>query len=399
MKITALRKTWFSGASLAAVLLVSGLSPVEARAIADDHTAAHAEQSRDAGEAINDSWITTKVKSKLLADGDVSGLDVSVETRNNVVYLSGEAESQAQVTRATQLARETEGVTRVDATALRVETATGQVRDAVGADRASDRAPAHTTGAGTQARDRTADRTADRTTGRSADRDEGRTAGEAVGDAWITTKVNSKLAVDGDVSVFDISVETRDNVVHLSGEVENQAQIDQAVRLARETEGVTRVDASELRVETTAGQARRAGAERDRTDARTDARTTDARDERGTRAAPGTTAAPRTGTATGTGTGAGMRTDGTTRTADRDDDRRGAGEAVGDAWITTKVKSKLLADGDVSGFDISVETRDNVVHLSGEVETQAQINEAVRLAADTEGVTRVDASALRIGGN
>jgi len=398
MKITALRKTWFSGASLAAVLLVSGLSPVEARAIADDHTAAHAEQSRDAGEVINDSWITTKVKSKLLADGDVSGLDVSVKTRDNVVYLSGEAESQAQVTRATQLARETEGVTRVDATALRVETATGQVRDAVGADRASDRATAHTTGAGTQARERTADR-ADRTTGRAADRDEGRTAGEAVGDAWITTKVNSKLAVDGDVSVFDISVETRDNVVHLSGEVENQAQIDQAVRLARETEGVTRVDASELRIETAAGQARRAGTERDRTDARTDARTTEARDARGTRAAPGTTAAPRTGTATGTGTGAGMRTDAGTRTADRDDDRRGAGEAAGDAWITTKVNSKLAVDGDVSVFDISVETRDNVVHLSGEVESQAQIDQAVRLARETEGVTRVDASRLVIGGN
>lgn len=220
MKITALRKTWISGASLAAVLLVSGLSPVEARAIADDHSAAHAEQSRDAGEVVNDSWITTKVKSKLLADGDVSGLDVSVETRNNVVYLSGEAESQAQVTRATQLARETEGVTRVDATALRVETATGQVREAVGMDRDRDRD--------------------------TAGQSERRNPGEAVGDAWITTKVKSKLLADGDVSGFDISVETRDNVVHLSGSVETQAQIDEAVRLAAETEGVARVDASAL---------------------------------------------------------------------------------------------------------------------------------------------------------
>jgi osmotically-inducible protein OsmY len=47
-------------------------------------------------------------------------------------------------------------------------------------------------------------------------------------------------------------------------------------------------------------------------------------------------------------------------------------------------------------MDISVETRDYIVHLSGEVETQAQIDQAVRLAADTEGVARVDASQLRI---
>jgi osmotically-inducible protein OsmY len=120
MKITALRKTWFSGASLAAVLLVSGLSPVEARAIADDHTAAHAEQSRNTGEVVNDAWITTKVKSKLLADGDVSGFDISVETRDNVVHLSGEVETQAQINEAVRLAADTEGVTRVDASALRI---------------------------------------------------------------------------------------------------------------------------------------------------------------------------------------------------------------------------------------------------------------------------------------
>lgn len=260
MKITALRKTWMSGASLAAVLFVTGLTPAEARVIADDHTAAHAEESRTAGEAVGDAWITTKVKSKLLADGDVSGLDISVETRNNVVYLSGEAESQTQVTRASELARDTEGVTRVDATALRVETATGQVRDAVDgtsprSGRADERAGNAYADRGAAGPDRAnhGDRAGaygdrDRTD-RTGDRDTDRTAGEAINDGWISTKVNTKLATSGDVSVFDISVETRDGVVHLEGEVESQAQIDEAVRLATDTEGVVRVDSSGLRIE------------------------------------------------------------------------------------------------------------------------------------------------------
>lgn len=274
---TTLRNTWISGASLAAVLLVSGLTPVEARAIADDHTAAHAEQSRDAGEVVNDSWITTKVKSKLLADGNVSGFDISVETRDNVVHLSGEVETQSQVDHAVSIARDTEGVARVDATELRFDTAVGQVRDAVaGSDeeyrsepmstqapeaqpqpesRYEDRSTTRTnpdaqhqaesnTGRDTMGADRHMDRDhTDRDT-----RDTDRSVGEATGDAWLTTKVKSKLLADGDVSGFDISVETRDDVVHLSGEVENQAQHDTAVRLATETEGVANVDHSALRI-------------------------------------------------------------------------------------------------------------------------------------------------------
>lgn len=281
---TTLRNTWISGAGLAAVLLVSGLTPVEARAIADDHSAAHAEQSRDAGEVVNDSWITTKVKSKLVADGDVSGFDISVETRNNVVHLSGEVETQAQVDHAVSIARDTEGVARVDATELRFDTAVGQVRDAVaGSDeefrsqpmstqapeaqpqpesRYEDRARTTTEpDAQRQAESNTGRDTTtmgtdrDRTTGQAGDTDRG--MGEAAGDAWITTKVNAKLLADGDVSAFDISVETRDDVVHLDGEVETQAHYDTAVRLARETEGVARVDSSQLRVTGAGDDARR----------------------------------------------------------------------------------------------------------------------------------------------
>jgi hyperosmotically inducible protein len=70
------------------------------------------------------------------------------------------------------------------------------------------------------------------------------------------------------------------------------------------------------------------------------------------------------------------------------------GEAIDDTWITTKVKSKLLADENVTGSDISVETKDNVVHLVGVVRTVEERAVAIRIAENTEGVRGVEADDL-----
>lgn len=75
---------------------------------------------RDSDQPIDDTWITTKVKSSLLADSDVAGLDVEVETLNGVVTLSGQVEEQAQIDHATRIAREIEGVTDVQTAGLTV---------------------------------------------------------------------------------------------------------------------------------------------------------------------------------------------------------------------------------------------------------------------------------------
>ncbi|WP_149194344.1 BON domain-containing protein [Luteimonas suaedae] len=69
-------------------------------------------------------------------------------------------------------------------------------------------------------------------------------------------------------------------------------------------------------------------------------------------------------------------------------------QPVDDTWITTKVKSSLLADTDVAGLQIDVETVNGVVTLSGDVEEQSQIEEARRIAADIDGVVEVDTSGL-----
>ena len=69
-------------------------------------------------------------------------------------------------------------------------------------------------------------------------------------DAGITTSVKSKLATDDLVKAHEVNVDTANHVVTLSGDVETAAQKDQAVRLARETQGVRDV-IDQLRVSPT----------------------------------------------------------------------------------------------------------------------------------------------------
>ena len=60
-----------------------------------------------------------------------------------------------------------------------------------------------------------------------------------------------------------------------------------------------------------------------------------------------------------------------------------------DTVITTKVKSALLADSDVKGLDVAVETSKGVVSLSGAVNNQTQIDRAAKIAGEVEGVHSV----------
>jgi osmotically-inducible protein OsmY len=65
------------------------------------------------GEYLDDSAITTKVKTKLFGDPTLSGFAISVETFRGRVILSGFVNSQAQVDRAIALAREVPGAREV----------------------------------------------------------------------------------------------------------------------------------------------------------------------------------------------------------------------------------------------------------------------------------------------
>jgi hyperosmotically inducible protein len=65
------------------------------------------------------------------------------------------------------------------------------------------------------------------------------------------------------------------------------------------------------------------------------------------------------------------------------------GTEIDDGVITTKVKAALLADADIKSLDIGVETNKGNVQLSGVVDSQDQIDQAVAIAKKVDGVTNV----------
>ena len=67
------------------------------------------------------------------------------------------------------------------------------------------------------------------------------TAGRALADGSVTAKIKSKMALDDTVKALDLDVDTTGGVVTVKGYVRTEAERERALRLARETEGVTRV--------------------------------------------------------------------------------------------------------------------------------------------------------------
>jgi len=78
------------------------------------------------GCAQSDTGITTAVKGKLVADDLVKARQINVDTKDKVVTLTGEVRTQAEESRALQIARETKGVQDViDQISVVPEQATG----------------------------------------------------------------------------------------------------------------------------------------------------------------------------------------------------------------------------------------------------------------------------------
>jgi osmotically-inducible protein OsmY len=70
-------------------------------------------KQESAGEYVDDSVITTKVKSLLAADDLLKSFQVSVETNKGTVQLSGFVASQQAVDKAGEIARSVKGVASV----------------------------------------------------------------------------------------------------------------------------------------------------------------------------------------------------------------------------------------------------------------------------------------------
>lgn len=70
-------------------------------------------QQASTGEYIDDSVITSKIKSMLLADDFLKSFEIGVETRKGVVQLSGFVATQKAVDKAGEVARNVAGVKSV----------------------------------------------------------------------------------------------------------------------------------------------------------------------------------------------------------------------------------------------------------------------------------------------
>jgi osmotically-inducible protein OsmY len=150
-------------------------------------------------------------------------------------------------------------------------------------------------------------------------------------DAWITAKVKATLFFHRSVSAFT-NVDTKDGVVTLQGEADNQAQIDLTTEYAKDVDGV-----KDVKNEMTVAQ---------------------------------TTKQP-AGTAV-------------------DEKASDVGEMVDDASITALVKGALLYHRSTSGLNTKVETKDGVVTLTGKAKNAAEKDLAAKYAGDVRGVKSVN---------
>ena len=69
--------------------------------------------------------------------------------------------------------------------------------------------------------------------------------------------------------------------------------------------------------------------------------------------------------------------------------KESTGQYVDDSVITTKVKSAILGEPGLKVAEIKVETFKGVVQLSGFVNSREDINSAIKIASNVDGVESV----------
>ena len=225
----------FSG--LAVIMMTAGAASAQtATQEAKDKTKSAA---KSVGTVVTDAEITTAVKTKFLADTKVKGLNINVDTDKGVVTLTGTTHSAAEKAEAVRLARTTKGVKKVVSSGLTVEskkTAENDTKTAIKEDTKG--AAKKTENAAKKAGNATED--AAKKAGQ-ATKDAAVKTKDVTADASITAAVKTKLLADTKVGGLKIDVDTKDNVVTLTGNVKSAAERDEAVRLAKTTTGVKSV--------------------------------------------------------------------------------------------------------------------------------------------------------------
>ena len=117
-------KSHIGATSIDGYLLVHGQTPsqlikegipktcLKIKGVKSVHNAVTVEENIGLSQRSNDTWITSKVKSKLLGTSNISSNRFKVVTENGVVYLMGLV-TRDEGNRAAQIAADTDGVVKV----------------------------------------------------------------------------------------------------------------------------------------------------------------------------------------------------------------------------------------------------------------------------------------------
>jgi hyperosmotically inducible periplasmic protein len=167
------------------------------------------------GAKMTDSELEKKIKAKFDSDAQLKAADLSISANaeKNEATISGAVGTQALRMKAVNLAKEaSSGLILTDKIEVRP-------RELTRAEYTEENARAE----------------------REKAKGSGEKLGDSLDDAWIHTKIVAKLIGNTDTPERKINVDVVNNVVTLRGAVDNAEQRAEAERVAKNTEGVTRV--------------------------------------------------------------------------------------------------------------------------------------------------------------
>jgi len=154
----------------------------------------------------------------------------------------------------------------------------------------------------------------------------------ATKDAWLTGKIEAAFVLNAHLNPFAINTDVNNGAVHLTGVVRDDIDRDLATEVVRGLDGVVSVK-NDLTLDRTRAEA--------------------------------------------------------TMTERNASGKRDFGSWVDDATTTAMVKSRLVANANTSGLKIDVDTRDDVVTLSGRVASGKERELAEQIAANVGDVESV----------
>ena len=172
--------------------------------------------AREPGRTMTDSELKDQIQAKIDSDPQLrdANLSISADADRNMATLSGTVESETLRTKAAEMAANAKPGLTID---NKIEV---RPRESNRGEYTSEQARAEQEKA----------------------KSNKETVGQSIDDAWIHAKIVAKLVTDGQIPERKINVDVENKVVTLRGTVDSAEQKEAAERIARETEGVTRVN-------------------------------------------------------------------------------------------------------------------------------------------------------------